>query len=81
MLGPIYLCVCFRAKGSSKNLFPDLIKNGVVCDLRKLHVGDILWIAREKVPHRPGTGGSSVNTLSIVEKFNVFSNKKNLLML
>ncbi|XP_045160601.2 crossover junction endonuclease MUS81-like [Mercenaria mercenaria] len=35
-------------KGSSKTLLPDLIKNGIDCDLRKLHVGDLLWIAKEK---------------------------------
>lgn len=31
-------------------MLPDLIKNGVTCDLRKLHVGDLLWVAREKTP-------------------------------
>ncbi|XP_060557724.1 crossover junction endonuclease MUS81-like isoform X2 [Ruditapes philippinarum] len=36
------------SKGGSKTLLPDLIKNGIDCDLRKLHVGDLLWIAKEK---------------------------------
>ncbi|XP_052251235.1 crossover junction endonuclease MUS81-like isoform X3 [Dreissena polymorpha] len=45
------------SKGSSKTLFPDLIKNGVECDLRKLHVGDILWVAREKTRLAPGVLG------------------------
>ncbi|XP_062616490.1 crossover junction endonuclease MUS81-like [Saccostrea cucullata] len=35
-------------QGGGKSLLPDLIKNGVTCDLRKLHVGDLLWVAREK---------------------------------
>nr|XP_022335009.1 crossover junction endonuclease MUS81-like isoform X1 [Crassostrea virginica] len=37
-------------QGGGKSLLPDLIKNGVTCDLRKLHVGDLLWVAREKTP-------------------------------
>lgn len=35
-------------KNGSKTLLPDLMKNGVNCDLRKLQVGDLLWVAREK---------------------------------
>ncbi|KAK7505471.1 hypothetical protein BaRGS_00003216 [Batillaria attramentaria] len=35
-------------KSSSKTLLPDLIKNGVNCDLRVLNVGDLLWVARER---------------------------------
>ena len=37
-----------HSKSSSKSLLPDLIKNGVTCDLRLLNVGDLLWVAREK---------------------------------
>ncbi|XP_052766912.1 crossover junction endonuclease MUS81-like [Mya arenaria] len=48
-----------QSKGSSKTLFPDLVKNGVQCDLRKLHVGDLLWIAREKTPQKLGELGRS----------------------
>ena len=44
----------YRGKGSCKTLLPDLIKNGIDCDLRKLHVGDLLWVAREKVRPLPG---------------------------
>lgn len=40
----------FDRQGGGKSLLPDLIKNGVTCDLRKLHVGDLLWVAREKTP-------------------------------
>lgn len=39
-----------------KSLLPDLIKNGVTCDLRKLHVGDLLWVAREKTQTEAGVG-------------------------
>ncbi|KAK7103517.1 hypothetical protein V1264_018398 [Littorina saxatilis] len=48
----VVLCVDNRefygSKSSSKSLLPDLIKNGVNCDLRLLNVGDLLWVAREK---------------------------------
>ncbi|XP_055880443.1 crossover junction endonuclease MUS81-like isoform X1 [Biomphalaria glabrata] len=40
----------FYGRTNSKTLLPDLIKSGIHCDLRLLHVGDILWIAREIVP-------------------------------
>ncbi|XP_021370598.1 crossover junction endonuclease MUS81-like isoform X2 [Mizuhopecten yessoensis] len=42
-------------KNGSKTLLPDLMKNGVNCDLRKLQVGDLLWVAREKTD--PVLGG------------------------
>ncbi|KAL5008151.1 hypothetical protein ScPMuIL_013732 [Solemya velum] len=42
------------SKSTSKTLLPDLLKNGVDTDLRKLHVGDLLWIAREKTRAVPG---------------------------
>ncbi|ESO96484.1 hypothetical protein LOTGIDRAFT_115731 [Lottia gigantea] len=42
------------SKSKTKILLPDLMKNKVNCDLRELHVGDLVWIAREKVPHIPG---------------------------
>lgn len=41
-------------QGGGKSLLPDLIKNGVTCDLRKLHVGDLLWVAREKTQTEAG---------------------------
>lgn len=40
----------FCSQSSSRTLLPDLIKNGVACELRCLHVGDLLWIAREQKP-------------------------------
>lgn len=43
-------------QGGGKSLLPDLIKNGVTCDLRKLHVGDLLWVAREKTQTEAGVG-------------------------
>ncbi|KAK3779037.1 hypothetical protein RRG08_034295 [Elysia crispata] len=49
----IILCLDNRefygSKSSCKTLLPDLMKNGVQCDLRLLHVGDLLWIARERL--------------------------------
>ncbi|CAH1263024.1 MUS81 [Branchiostoma lanceolatum] len=43
------------AAGSRKvNLVPELQKNSVRCDVRNLHVGDFLWVAREKVKRLPG---------------------------
>ncbi|XP_041351019.1 crossover junction endonuclease MUS81-like isoform X2 [Gigantopelta aegis] len=55
----IILCVDNRefyggGKTNNKPLLPDLIRNGVECDLRPLHVGDMLWIAREKSQKLPG---------------------------
>ncbi|KAL3874841.1 hypothetical protein ACJMK2_037803, partial [Sinanodonta woodiana] len=44
----------YGGKGSSKPLLHDLMKNGIECDLRRLHVGDMLWIAREKTHAVPG---------------------------
>ena len=45
---------CCSGKTNNKPLLPDLIRNGVECDLRPLHVGDMLWIAREKSQNLPG---------------------------
>ncbi|XP_067680600.1 crossover junction endonuclease MUS81-like isoform X1 [Haliotis asinina] len=55
----VVLCVDNRefyggSKSQSKTLLPELIKNGVECDLRELQIGDMLWIAREKVQPQPG---------------------------
>ena len=43
-----HLTYLVNRKNGSKNLLPDLMKNGINCDLRVLQVGDLLWIAREK---------------------------------
>ncbi|XP_034056438.1 crossover junction endonuclease MUS81-like [Gymnodraco acuticeps] len=55
----IILCVDFiETTGGSKNCKQDLVKelqrNGVTFDVRKLNVGDFLWVAREKVAPIPG---------------------------
>lgn len=42
-------CEFYGSSSNGKNLLPELIKNGVKCNLRKLHVGDFLWIAQERV--------------------------------
>lgn len=42
-------CEFYGSSSNDKNLLPELIKNGVKCNLRKLHVGDFLWIAQERV--------------------------------
>ncbi|CAG2249959.1 MUS81 [Mytilus edulis] len=52
----IVLCIDNRefyggGKKGSKNLLPDLMKNGINCDLRELQVGDLLWLAREKTEY------------------------------
>ncbi|KAK3092910.1 hypothetical protein FSP39_008762 [Pinctada imbricata] len=41
-------------QGGGKSLLPDLIKNGVNCELRKLQVGDLVWVAQERVAPIPG---------------------------
>ncbi|XP_048259874.1 crossover junction endonuclease MUS81-like [Haliotis rufescens] len=55
----VVLCVDNRefyggSKSQSKTLLPELIKNGVECDLRELQIGDMLWIARERLQPQPG---------------------------
>lgn len=55
----ILLCVDFiETTGGSthrkQELVAELKKNGVQFDVRKLHVGDFLWIAKEKVKPVPG---------------------------
>ena len=64
---PVYHVIYFyRSKGSSKTLLPDLLKNGINCELRKLHVGDLLWVAKEKVKPLPGTKLSIVSGCPLV---------------
>ncbi|XP_013385302.1 crossover junction endonuclease MUS81 isoform X2 [Lingula anatina] len=53
----IVLCVDNQehyGSGKKGDLLPELLKNGVDCNVRKLQVGDFLWIAKEKVKHTPG---------------------------
>ncbi|XP_035826366.1 crossover junction endonuclease MUS81 [Aplysia californica] len=55
----VVLCIDNRefygSKSNSKTLLPELMKAGIQCDLRLLHVGDLLWVARERTP--PGSAG------------------------
>uniref|UniRef100_A0A1A8GCU4 Crossover junction endonuclease MUS81 n=1 Tax=Nothobranchius korthausae TaxID=1143690 RepID=A0A1A8GCU4_9TELE len=55
----IILCVDFvETTGGSHHRKQELVKelqrNGVAFDIRKLNVGDFLWVAREKVTPAPG---------------------------
>ncbi|CAF94056.1 unnamed protein product, partial [Tetraodon nigroviridis] len=55
----IILCVdVIETTGGSNHRKQELVKelqrNGVPFDIRKLNVGDFLWVAREKVPPVPG---------------------------
>lgn len=40
--------------GRKQELVKELQRNGVTFDVRKLNVGDFLWVAREKVTPVPG---------------------------
>lgn len=37
-----------------QDLMAELRRNAVPFDVRKLHVGDFMWVARERVQPRPG---------------------------
>ncbi|XP_028847433.1 structure-specific endonuclease subunit MUS81 isoform X1 [Denticeps clupeoides] len=51
----IVLCVDFiETTGGKQELVKELQRNGVNFDIRKLHVGDFLWVARERVTPVPG---------------------------
>ncbi|XP_051755525.1 crossover junction endonuclease MUS81 isoform X2 [Ctenopharyngodon idella] len=55
----IVLCVDFiettgGSSGRKQELVKELQRNGVTFDIRKLNVGDFLWVAREKVTPVPG---------------------------
>lgn len=42
------------SSGRKQELAKELQRNGVTFDIRKLNVGDFLWVAREKVTPVPG---------------------------
>ncbi|KAG1666427.1 Crossover junction endonuclease MUS81 [Nymphon striatum] len=42
------------SKNSKSLLIPELRKNGVNFEVRKLHIGDFVWIAKERVSPVPG---------------------------
>ncbi|XP_041035764.1 crossover junction endonuclease MUS81 isoform X4 [Carcharodon carcharias] len=47
----------FPASGAShrkRELVTELKRSQIEFDVRKLHVGDFLWVARERVQHQPG---------------------------
>ncbi|XP_056383495.1 crossover junction endonuclease MUS81 [Hyla sarda] len=55
----VILCVDFiettgGAAHKKQDLVTELKSNGVSFDVRKLHIGDFLWVAREKVQPVPG---------------------------
>ncbi|XP_067877740.1 crossover junction endonuclease MUS81 isoform X3 [Heterodontus francisci] len=55
----VVLCIDFiettaGASHRKRELVTELKRNKIEFDVRKLHVGDFLWIARERVPHQPG---------------------------
>ncbi|XP_017296479.1 crossover junction endonuclease MUS81 isoform X2 [Kryptolebias marmoratus] len=55
----VVLCVDFiettgGARHRKQELVRELQRNGVAFDVRKLNVGDFLWVAREKIPPVPG---------------------------
>ncbi|CAG5129507.1 unnamed protein product [Candidula unifasciata] len=68
----IILCIDNRefygSKGCSKTLLPDLMKCGITCDLRLLHVGDLLWIARERGGQRLERKGRELVLHYIIER-------------
>ncbi|KAM7436322.1 Crossover junction endonuclease mus81 [Porites harrisoni] len=43
-----------QAKSRKEALIPELKKNGVQFDVRKLQLGDFLWVARERTTPTPG---------------------------
>lgn len=46
--------VCSGSNHRKQELVKELQRNGVNFDVRKLNVGDFLWVAREKVAPVPG---------------------------
>lgn len=47
--------LCSGSHHRKQDLVKELQRNGVPFDVRKLNVGDFLWVAREKVPPVPGS--------------------------
>ena len=50
-----HLCLCSGSSHKKQELVKELQRNGVSFDVRKLNVGDFLWVAREKVAPVPGS--------------------------
>lgn len=47
--------LCSGSHHRKQELVKELQRNGVPFDIRKLNVGDFLWVAREKVSPVPGS--------------------------
>ena len=55
------------------DLVTELQKNGVTFDIRKLNVGDFLWVAREQVAPDPGNRETYAHSQSCTHiHFHVF---------
>ncbi|XP_051560761.1 crossover junction endonuclease MUS81-like isoform X2 [Myxocyprinus asiaticus] len=68
----IVLCVDFiettgGSSGRKQELVKELQRNGVTFDIRKLNVGDFLWVAREKVAPVPGQLRPPVGTELVLD--------------
>lgn len=50
----VTICFCSGSHHRKQELVKELQRNGVNFDVRKLNVGDFLWVAREKVAPVPG---------------------------
>ena len=59
--------ICLRSGNHQRKqeLVKDLQRNGVTFDIRKLNVGDFLWVAREKVTPVPGDTNTPVLTVMV----------------
>lgn len=62
------VAVCLRSGSHHRKqeLVKELQRNGVPFDIRKLNVGDFLWVAREKVSPVPGSKHCLLATASIL---------------
>lgn len=49
------VCLCSGSSHRKQELVKELQRNAVPFDVRKLNVGDFLWVAREKVSPLPGS--------------------------
>lgn len=54
------ICLYSGSHHRKQELVKELQRNGVIFDVRKLNVGDFLWVAREKVA--PVPGNASIHT-------------------
>ena len=54
LLREMLICRCSGSHHRKQELVKELQRNGVNFDVRKLNVGDFLWVAREKVAPVPG---------------------------